>query len=67
MSEEHQIVSAEDVAKDYSFEEFIAEIAGVSVEYLRQKHLQVCELIGRGVSSLAAIEQLCEGEDNERQ
>jgi len=50
--------TAEEVAKDYSFEQFVADIAGTTVEEVRRDYMRACELIGEGRTSQAAVEQI---------
>ena len=50
--------TAEEVAKDYPFEQFIADISGVTVEEITSAHLKVCGYIGQGLTPAAAISRL---------
>lgn len=59
-ADEKQVLlsTAEEVAKDYPFEQFIADLGGVTVETIRQTHLKVCGYIGQGLTPAAAISRL---------
>ena len=50
--------TAEEVAKDYSFEQFVADIAATTVEEVRRDYMRACELIGEGRTPQAAVEQI---------
>lgn len=50
--------TAEEVAKDYSFEQFVADIAGTTPEHVREQYQRVCALIGEGKTAQAAIDQM---------
>lgn len=60
MSDEKQVLlsTAEEVAKDYPFEQFIADISGVTVEEITNAHLKACGYIGAGLTPAAAIARM---------
>ncbi len=60
MSDEKQVLlsTADEVAKDYPFEQFIADLAGVTVEEIRKSHMIACGYIGAGLTPAAAIARL---------
>jgi len=49
---------ADEVAKDYSFIQMMADLAGVSIEELQAAHRRVCGYIGGGLTPAAAISRL---------
>lgn len=46
---------ADEVAKDYPFIQMMADLAGVPTEELEETHRRVCELIGGGLTPIAAL------------
>lgn len=46
---------ADEVAKDYSFIQMMADLSGEPIEVLQETHRRVCELIGGGLTPIAAL------------